>query len=270
VNSKIAEILKLKFEPVATLWSNNLPENALQFKGVGAGCIMSLFAQVAAKGKTAAFSMTTYGCFGAGGGLGFGNQYENFPLGVEAFKYFLSIGLESSGNEEILEEVKKIGNKRMAEYFMHGEGFKKSPELVGKFLENLPTMEVPSKYVIFKPLRDLAEDEKPVDIIFVANPDQLSALITLVNYDREENDNIIAPFGSGCSQIGIHAYKEAKSEKPRAVLGLTDLAARKDVRGILGKDTLTLTVPYRMFLEMEANVEGSFLERSLWKSMIGE
>ena len=80
MNSKIAEILKLKFEPVATLWSNNLPENALQFKGVGAGCIMSLFAQVAAKGKTAAFSMTTYGCFGAGGGLGFGNQYRELSF----------------------------------------------------------------------------------------------------------------------------------------------------------------------------------------------
>jgi len=43
-----------------------------------------------------------------------------------------------------------------------------------------------------------------------------------------------------------------------------------EVRCLLGKDVLTLTVPYSMFLEMEANVEGSFLERSLWKSMVGE
>lgn len=82
---------------------------------------MSMFAQAAAKGRTAAFSMTTFGCFGAGSGLGFGNQYKSFPLGVEAFKYFLSTGLESSGNEEMLEEAKKLGNKRMIEYFMHGE-----------------------------------------------------------------------------------------------------------------------------------------------------
>jgi len=51
---------------------------------------------------------------------------------------------------------------------------------------------------------------------------------------------------------------------------LTDLAARKNVIGLLGKYFFTLTVPYKMFLEMEANVEGSFLERSLWKSMVGE
>jgi len=42
------------------------------------------------------------------------------------------------------------------------------------------------------------------------------------------------------------------------------------VRGLLGKDVLTLTVPYRMFLEMEANVKGSFLERSLWKTLVSD
>ncbi len=231
---------------------------------------MSLFAQVAAKGKTAAFSMTTFGCLGAGTGLGFGNQYENFPLGVEAFKYFLSTGLESSGNEEMVEEVNKLGNKMMIEYFLKGEGFKKSPNLVGKYLENIPIMEVPSKYVIFKPLKNLIEGEKPVDIIFVADPDQLSALITLVNYDKEGNNNVMVPWGSGCSQIGIYPFREAKSKNPKAIIGLTDLSARKEVRRLLGKDILTLTVPYRMFLKMEANVEGSFLERSLWKSMVGE
>jgi hypothetical protein len=63
---------------------------------------------------------------------------------------------------------------------------------------------------------------------------------------------------------------EAESENPRAILGLTDLEPRKAVKGLLGKDILTLTVPYRMFLEMEVNVEGSFLERSLWKSMVGD
>lgn len=36
---------------------------------------------------------------------------------------------------------------------------------------------------------------------------------------------------------------EAKSETPRAILGLTDLEPRMAVRGLLGKDILTLTVP---------------------------
>jgi hypothetical protein len=37
--SKIAETLKMDFEPVAILWTDSLPEGALQFKGVGSGCI---------------------------------------------------------------------------------------------------------------------------------------------------------------------------------------------------------------------------------------
>jgi Uncharacterised ArCR, COG2043. len=53
--------------------------------------------QIAAKGKTAAFSKTTSGCFGGSISLGFGKQQENLPLGEEAFNYFLSTGLESSG-----------------------------------------------------------------------------------------------------------------------------------------------------------------------------
>lgn len=169
-----------------------------------------------------------------------------------------------------MEVAKKIGNKEISEYFLKGEGYKKTPALAGKYMEDLPTIEVPTKYVVFKPLKDLAEGEKPVVISFVANPDQLSALITLVNYDRETNDNVIVPFGSGCSHIGFLAFKEIESENPRAILGLTDLEPRKAVRGLLGKDIFTLTVPYRMFLEMEANVEGSFLERSLWKGMASD
>lgn len=268
MKSRIAETLELKFEPVAILWSNCLPEGALQFKGVGAGCIISMFAMVAAKGKTAAFSRTTSGCFGSSIGLGFGKHPENSPFGEEGTNYFLSTGLESSGKEELVAAVKQISNKEMSEFFLKGEGYKKTPVLAGKYMEELPTMEVPKEYVVFKPLKDLAEGETPVVISFVANPDQLSALITLVNYDRETNDNVILPFGSGCTQIGLLAFREAESKNPRAILGLTDLEPRRAVRGLLGKDILTLTVPYRMFLDMEDNVEGSFLKRSLWQGMV--
>ena len=65
-----------------------------------------------------------------------------------------------------------------------------------------------------------------------------------------------APFGSGCQQIGILAYKEAAAQKPRAEVGLTDITVRK----LFDKDILSLTVPYKIYLEMEGYVEGSFLK----------
>jgi len=46
----------------------------------------------AVKGKVAVFDRKTYGCWGGGVGLGFGNIYMDFPGGIECFYYFISIG----------------------------------------------------------------------------------------------------------------------------------------------------------------------------------
>jgi len=70
----------------------------------------------------------------------------------------------------------------------------------------------------------------------------------------------ITPFGAGCHSVCILAYREAEAEKPRAIIGLIDISAGKHVN----KDILSFTVPYKMFLEMESNVEGSFLECEEW------
>ncbi len=270
MKSVTAQALHLKFEPVAILWSNRKPEGALQFKVGTWGCIMWQFAQ-AARGKTAVFDRQTFGCAGGGTGLGFGPQYENAPGGIEGFLYFLSTGIECcSDPERFAETIKGLMRPEQREHFLKGERYKKTPELVKKFIEDLPIIDIPAEYVIFKPLSDLKDGEEPVVIVFVADPDQISALVTLVNYSREGTGNVIVPPGAGCHQMLIYAYKEAKSDKPRAVLGLTDLSARRNVRRLLGDDVFTFAVPYRMILEMERDVKGSFLEGSLWKSMISE
>lgn len=270
MKSKIAEALRLRYEPVAILWTDEKPEGALGYNGHGAGCIMVLFAQAAAKGKTAAFDRENFGCIGGGTGLGFGMQQDSFPLGgSEAFKYFLSTGFVGKGRDDLVEKARGLGNKDMRENFLNGEGYKRTPELVEDFLKSLPAIQVPAEYVVFKPLRDLGEGEEPVVVVFVADPDQVSALIGLANFDRPGIENVVAPMGAGCHQICIDAYKEADQGNPRAVLGLTDPSARKAVRGLLGSDVLTFAVPYSRFLEMEACVDESFLSRSTWRSIMG-
>lgn len=268
MKSKIALALRLRYEPVAILWTDVRPEGALGFKGRGAGCAMVLFAQAASRGKTAAFDRENFGCIGGGTGLGFGMQQEKFPLGgAEAFKYFLSTGLEGQGREDLVEKARGLGNKETRENFLKGEGYKKTPDLVGEFLDALPAIEVPAKYVVFKPLKDVGDGEEPIVVVFVGDPDQISALVGLANYDRPGIENVVTPMGAGCHQIGIDAYIEAKRENPRAVLGLTDPSARKNVRPLLGGDVLTIAVPYKRFLEMEASVDESFLSRSTWQSI---
>jgi len=268
VESRIANALKMVLNPVAIIWSNKKPENALQFKEGKWGCVMWLFAN-ATKGKTAVFDRKTYGCWGGGVGLGFGNKYFDFPGGIECFYYFLSSGNKNwEKGKKVAEKIKPYITEEFFDDFLEGERYLKTPEIVKKFVENLPIMDVLSKYIIFKPLKEVnPHEEKPILIVFPVNPHQLSALIVLANYGRESFNNVIIPWAAGCQTIGICAYKECYSKPQKAVVGLTDLSARKNVRKQLGDNIFTFAIPFEMFLEMEENVESSFLYRNVWKHL---
>lgn len=262
MESKIAAALSLKFGPVALLWTDEKPDAAMQFKEGGWGCVMWLFAN-AAGGKTAAADRKTFGCLGGGTGLGFGNQYLNWQGGVEAFCRFLSTGSAHLG---LRRETIDSRREAFVENLLHGERYIKSPELVRKFLEVMPITDIPARYVVLKPLKDVdPAKETPVVVIFLADPDQLAALVVLANYARESNESVAIPFCAGCQSIGIFPYREAKSQTPRAVIGLVDLSARKATRKQLGRDLMTFAVPFRMFQEMEANAEESFLGKEEWR-----
>ncbi|CCO08125.1 DUF169 domain-containing protein [Desulforamulus hydrothermalis] len=255
MESKIARAIEMKYQPVGVQLTDNKPAEALQFKEGRWGCVAAMMS-AAAKGKTVVFDRKTFGCIGGGTGLGFGNQYVNFPGGIE---YFLSTGNKEFCNTEMGKNM--VRNLPALE---NGEGYLKSPEIGRKFIQCLPMTDVPTEYVVFKPLEKFNEDEVPKVVTFLVNPDQLSALVVLANYDRETNLNVIAPFGAGCHSIGIIPYHEDELEKPRAVLGMFDISARKCV----DKDILSFTVPYKMFLEMESNVAGSFLEKHEWQRVL--
>ncbi len=255
MESKLAKAIKLKYPPVAILWTDEKPAGALQFKEGRWGCVIGML-RGAAMGKTAVFDRKTFGCPGGGTGLGFGNQYENMPWGIG---HFLSTGNKEFASSEVGRQV--VRNLPAIE---QGEGYCKTPELGYKLINALPMRDIPAKYVVFKPLDKVTGDERPVVIVFLANPDQLSALIVMTNYAKEPGNNVIAPFAAGCHSIGIIPYREAESDNPRAVLGLYDISVRK----LVDKDILSLTVPYKMFLEMENNVEGSFLEKHEWQEVL--
>jgi uncharacterized protein (DUF169 family) len=272
MESAIAKAIQLKYQPVALMLSDEKPHDAMQFSEGKWGCVMWLIVH-AAKGKAAVADKKTFGCIGGGVGLGFGNQYKNFPGGEEGFCHFLSTGnADRKGGTDIAEKIKPYMTKESHDNFLHGERYIKSPELVEKFINALPLTEIPAKYVVFRPLFDIdATKEKPKTIIFFVNPDQLSALTVLANYGRGDNENVIIPYAAGCQTIGIYPYREAQSKNHRAVVGLTDLSARVYVRKQLGDPhIMTFSVPFSFYEEMERNVPGSFLERHTWLSLLSE
>jgi uncharacterized protein (DUF169 family) len=272
MESAIAKSIKLQYQPVALLWSNEKPQGAMQFSENKWGCVMWL-AAAAARGKNAVADAKTFGCFGGGVGLGFGNQYKNFPGGEEGFCHFLSTGNAGrEGGLELAEKIKPYMTTESYDHFLHGERYIKSPALVEKFVNLLPIKDIPEKYVVFQPLDKVDRTgETPQVIIFFVNPDQLSALTVLANYGRGDNENVIIPYAAGCQTIGIYPYREAKSVKPRAVIGLADLTARVYIRKQLNNPNLmTFAAPFALFEEMEQNVHGSFLERDIWRSLLSE
>lgn len=240
MDSRIAQELKLRYRPVALIFADEKPEQAIEFAKGDRNCVISLFT-AASLGKVAVFSKDTCGCPGARVGLGFTDSYDHVPGGIE---YFLSHG--------------------RGEGYPEGEAYIKTPELAREFADQLPLACIPTKYVVVKPIDDVdVEVETPAMVVFFCEPDQLSALVVLANYGRPGSDNVIIPFGAGCHTVCLIPYAQSKEEKPRAVVGITDISARP----MVDQNVLSFTVPFDMFKEMEADVPGSFLEKSDWKKV---
>ena len=269
MKSLVADTLGLRFSPVAIARTSVRPPKALQFKEGRRACAMHLFA-CAAQGRTAVADRATCGCVGGAAGLGFGDAFQDFPGGLSGFCGFLSSGNAGTGEGRAMGERLAARSASFAEHYLHGEGYKRSPELVRQWHDSLPfTQEAPA-FVSFRPLGGIEEGEAAPELVsFVVNADQLSALVVLANYATPRSDRVSMPFASGCQSVGLLAFAEAASESPRAVVGLTDLSARKAVRRSLGPESLTFTMPWKLFLEMEENAPGCFFERHTFRELMG-
>ena len=86
-------------------------------------------------GYSFVYDAHTPGCSG-------GKRYSGFSKTLRPkFEYFLSCGIPGE---------------------LEGERYKKSPQLVEEYLKSHPPFEAPGKYLVFKRLDKLTEDEKPL------------------------------------------------------------------------------------------------------------
>ncbi len=195
----------------------------------GYTCIFSQLAPVRA-GKPRAFNQDNFGCWGASGTLGFGNEPTQEDM------------------------------DHMVDFLTNVEKFKKSKEhVIGMFAAN-PPMPAEGKYLIFKRWDMLLESDEPQVVLFFVTPDAMAGLHTLANFDTINPHGVIAPFGSGCDSFIGFAMRELKSDNPKAVIGLLDPPARSCVKPNL----LSFSIPWPKFVTMLENVDDCFLNTYIW------
>lgn len=137
------------------------------------------------------------------------------------------------------------------------EGFKKTIALGNAFYKKIDARPSPAPFLNLQRI-DHIDESVPVEVVLLwTDGAGLSTLVTLANYDRADNDNVVIPFASGCQSIWTIPFKEAAKQYPKAVVGCIDPA----VRPYIPADTLSFALPARRFIQMTANIAGSFLEK---------
>lgn len=185
-------------------------------------------------GQPRCLDVDTVACYGGKLFLGFAQNI------MPDFEYFLSCGIPGK---------------------LKGERYKKAPELVNRTIMSRQPLKAPGRFIVFKRWDQLEESDEPQVVIFFARPDVLAGLFTLANFDQDEPDGVIAPFGSGCSSIVYYPYFQIESNRPKAVMGMFDISARPYVAA----DEITFSAPIEKFRSMVNNMDESFLITESWQ-----
>jgi uncharacterized protein (DUF169 family) len=221
--------------PVAVYYTRDVANATLIKPAADRGCFIAQLKK-ARKGKALAFNSDSIGCSGGKKYLGFSDALR------PGFEFFLSCGIPGK---------------------MEGERYKKTPEIVKDLLKNAPKFQAPADYIVFKRWDLLDETDQPEIVIFFAKPDVLAGLFGLVNYDRSDAINVIAPMSSGCGALIMLPYLQIKEAHPKAVLGMFDPSARPFIEA----DELSFAMPMKRFQEMTGNMQESFLITPSWETI---
>ena len=230
------EKLRLGHFPVGMYFSKVKPEDAISFKSKGKGCILPLIYK-SAKGKTIAIDQDSTGWNCSAFYLG----YQDWIF--EGIECFLSDGVVN-GRE--------------------GERFIKTSKQAKSFVEFYKPKTLNTAVTVFKPLSDFEQHETPEIVIFFANPDELSALVYLLHFNSPESeDRIVTRFISGCGSIVTLPMKLKSEGKMQAVWGMHDISVRRR----LPKELMTLAMPYDLFVEINKDIDQSFIITESWKAI---
>jgi hypothetical protein len=268
MRSAIVENLEPEFEPVAVVWSEEIPEGAFEFKEGRFGCILHLFAEASRRGRVAGGCRETVICSGGRAALGFGNEFVESEERLDRYAAVFSKGLVSARDQATYGEQMEAARPSWRSLFEFGERRHRSFDMAREWLLNcLPRYNIPSRYVLFKPLSQTDLGENTRAVIFPVSPLELAGLATLLGSVVKGADPVQVPQGADCFRIGCFAYAQYDADPPRAVLGMLDVDGREVMRRRFRDDTLTLTLPTPLFLRLEREASDSVLQTPGWSKL---
>ncbi len=221
----------IPFRLPAMWWrfASTVPEGAVTVDDEKWVCMFSLVTGIT-DGDTVCFYQQHTGCGGAACYLGFKEPAEEGP--------------------SFLAEKEKL---------------KKDVQLGLAFYESIQARPPKEEFLIWERVQDV-EDEVEIETVNLwVTGHSLAGLVTLANYDRATNDNVMIPFASGCQSIWTIPFKQQLEDQPKAVVGGMDPATRLS----LPQDVVSFAVPAGRLVEMAENVTGSFLKEDSWGDLFG-
>lgn len=269
MKSAIVDNLRPEFEPVAIVWSDSIPSEALQFEEGKFGCILNLFAEASRRGRVAGGSRETIACFGGRAALGLGDEITATQERTEHYAALFSKGLASARNQEKYREKMAAVRASWRPMFEYGERRHESfDSAINWLLHRMPRYQVTSRYVLFKPLSKVETTENIRAVIFLLNPLELSGLVTLLASVAEGVNPVQVPPGADCFRIIGYACAQKSTEAPRAVLGMLDVDGREVMRKRFRDDILTLTLPMSLYMRMDREANESVLQIPGWLKLV--
>ncbi len=149
----------------------------------------------------------------------------------------------------------------LVNFLVNGEGLKASYDLMNQWLDYRQGYKQEHPHILIGPLR-ADQYEYLRSVTFFVNPDQLGLLMIGTQYYSAPGDPtpVIAPFGSGCSQL-VASFDDLGAAQ--AIIGATDIAMRQ----YIDPQLLAFTVTRPMYEQLCGLGKESFLYKPFWKTL---
>ena len=144
-------------------------------------------------------------------------------------------------------------------HLKEGERFFCDEETALKWRNSVPFSDAGYPRVVFAPQSRWSEIGEPDLVLVFANPDQLSALVTMLGFYNGRTINTILPFGAACHSI-VYAAEQMGKDDPMAVMGLIDISQRSAAIA----NYLSLTMPYALWERLGHDLDKSCLTTHAW------